>query len=69
MNAVQDELEKCHLKSQLLVQVHDELVLEVPAGEKDEVEQLLKDTMEHIVDLSVPLVVDIHSGTNWEEAK
>jgi DNA polymerase-1 len=33
------------------------------------VEQLLKDTMEHIVDLSVPLVVDIHSGTNWEEAK
>lgn len=69
MNAVQDELEKRHLKSQLLVQVHDELVLEVPAGEKDEVEQLLKDTMEHIVDLSVPLVVDIHSGTNWEEAK
>lgn len=69
MNAVQDELEKRHLKSQLLVQVHDELVLEVPAGEKDEVEQLLKDTMEHIVDLSVPLVVDIHSGVNWEEAK
>ena len=69
MNAVQDELEKRHLKSQLLVQVHDELVLEVPAGEKDEVEQLLKDTMEHIVELSVPLVVDIHSGTNWEEAK
>ena len=57
------------MKSQLLVQVHDELVLEVPAGEKDEVEQLLKDTMEHIVDLSVPLVVDIHSGVNWEEAK
>lgn len=69
MNAVQDELEKRHLKSQLLVQVHDELVLEVPAEEKDEVEQLLKDTMEHIVDLSVPLVVDIHSGVNWEEAK
>ena len=57
------------MTSQLLVQVHDELVLEVPAGEKDEVEQLLKDTMEHIVDLSVPLVVDIHSGVNWEEAK
>lgn len=69
MNAVQDELEKRHLKSQLLVQVHDELVLEVPAEEKDEVERLLKDTMEHIVDLSVPLVVDIHSGVNWEEAK
>lgn len=69
MNAVQDELEKRKLKSRLLVQVHDELVLEVPAGEKDEIETLLKDTMEHIVDLSVPLVVDIHSGANWEEAK
>ena len=69
MNAVQDELEKRQLKSQILVQVHDELVLEVPAAEKDEVEGLLKETMEHIVSLSVPLAVDIHSGTNWEEAK
>lgn len=69
MNAVQQELEKRGLKSQLLVQVHDELVLEVPASEKDEVTALLKDTMEHIVTLSVPLVVDIHYGKNWEEAK
>lgn len=69
MNAVQDELEKRKLKSKLLVQVHDELVLEVPAAEKEEIEKLLKDTMEHIVELSVPLVVDIHSGANWEEAK
>ena len=69
MNAVQEEIEKRQLKSRLLVQVHDELVLEVPAGEKEEIEKLLKDTMEHIVDLSVPLVVDIHSGANWEEAK
>lgn len=69
MNAVQDELEKRQLKSHLLVQVHDELVLEVPAQEKEEVEQLLKQTMEHIVTLSVPLVVDIHDGKNWEEAK
>lgn len=69
MNAVQQELEKRGLKSQLLVQVHDELVLEVPDSEKDEVTALLKDTMEHIVTLSVPLVVDIHYGKNWEEAK
>lgn len=69
MNAVQEEIEKRQLKSRLLVQVHDELVLEVPAGEKEEIEKLLKDTMEHIVDLSVPLVVDIYSGANWEEAK
>lgn len=69
MNAVQDELEKRRFKSRLLVQVHDELVLEVPADEREDIERLLKDTMEHIVTLSVPLVVDIHSGKNWEEAK
>ena len=69
MNAVQDELERRGLRSRLLVQVHDELVLEVPADEREEVETLLKDTMEHIVTLSVPLVVDIHCGRNWEEAK
>lgn len=69
MNAVQDELERRSLRSRLLVQVHDELVLEVPADEREEVETLLKDTMEHIVPLSVPLVVDIHCGRNWEEAK
>ena len=69
MNAVQDELEQRGFRSRILVQVHDELVLEVPEAEKAEVEQMLKDTMEHIFQLSVPLVVDIHSGTNWEEAK
>ena len=69
MNAVQDKLEKGHFKSQLLVQVHDELVLEVAAAEKDEIAALLQDTMEHVVDLSVPLTVDVHYGKNWEEAK
>ncbi len=69
MNAVQDELEKRKMKSRLLVQVHDELVLEVPEDERDEAENLLKETMEHIVSLSVPLAVDIHWGKTWEEAK
>lgn len=69
MNAVQKQLETRQLKSRLLVQVHDELVLEVPANEREEVQEMLKDTMEHIVSLSVPLVVDIHYGKNWEEAK
>ena len=69
MNAVQGELEKRKLRSRMLVQVHDELVLEVPAAEKEVVEMLLKETMEHIVSLSVPLIADIHHGANWEEAK
>ena len=63
------ELEKAQLRSQLLVQVHDELVLEVPKEELDIVQHLLKTTMEGIVSLSVPLVVDLHYGSNWEEAK
>lgn len=69
MNAVQCELEQRRLKSHLLVQVHDELVLEIPAAEREEVEKILKDKMEHIVTLSVPLIVDLHYGANWEEAK
>lgn len=69
MNAVQRELEQRHLQSQLLVQVHDELVLEVPEAELDIVKTLVKETMEQIVTLAVPLVVDIHYGNNWEEAK
>lgn len=69
MNAVQDELERRQLKSRILVQVHDELVLEVPEGEREEVQALLLDKMEHVVELAVPLVVDVHWGKNWEEAK
>ena len=69
MNAVQTELEARNLKSRMLVQVHDELVLEVPDSEKKEAEAVLKETMEGIVTLSVPLIADIHSGKTWEEAK
>ena len=69
MNAVQAELEARNLKSRMLVQVHDELVLEVPDSEKKEAETVLKETMEGIVTLSVPLIADIHSGKTWEEAK
>lgn len=56
-------------KSRLLLQVHDELVLETTADEADAVDALLRDAMEHAAALSVPLTVDIHSGTNWADAK
>ena len=56
-------------QTNLLLQVHDELVLEVPPEEWQELATKIKSTMENAVSLSVPLVVDIHSGKNWMEAK
>jgi DNA polymerase-1 len=56
------------LKSRLIMQVHDELVFEVPEGERLAMEQLVKGEMEHAVKLRVPLKVDINFGHNWSEA-
>jgi DNA polymerase I len=64
-----DELfRKKKLGALMIMQVHDELVFEVPEPEADEVERLVRDTMEHAVELSVPVKVDIGSGKNWDEA-
>ena len=62
-------LKQAGVKSRILLQVHDELVLEVPADEVGQVSAILKDAMENVVQLSVPLSVDIHIGKNWAEAK
>nr|WP_007357872.1 MULTISPECIES: DNA polymerase I [Kamptonema]CBN58695.1 DNA polymerase I [Kamptonema sp. PCC 6506] len=56
-------------QARLLLQVHDELVLEVPPDEWEELQHKIKNTMENAVELSVPLVVDIHAGQNWMETK
>ena len=53
----------------ILLQVHDELVLEVVESELDVVQAILRESMEHVVALSVPLIIDIHWGRNWAEAK
>lgn len=55
--------------SRMLLQVHDELVFEVPSGELDRVQQIIKHEMEHAAELSIPLVVDIGVGGNWLETK
>ena len=57
------------LKTKLILQVHDELVLDAPESEKEEAMRLLKDEMENAVKLNVPLKVDVHCGKNWYEAK
>ncbi|MDE5073411.1 MAG: DNA polymerase I [Trichodesmium sp. St16_bin4-tuft] len=56
-------------QTKLLLQVHDELVFEVPPSELEKLQQLIKSTMENAVTLKVPLIVDIHGGKNWMETK
>ena len=56
-------------QARLLLQVHDELVFEIPPDEWEELQPKICQTMETAVELSVPLLVDIHSGNNWMEAK
>jgi DNA polymerase-1 len=56
-------------RGRMLLQVHDELVFEIPPDEWEELQPLIKSTMENAVELTVPLVVDIHAGKNWMEAK
>jgi DNA polymerase-1 len=62
-------LQRGRLEARLLLQVHDELVLESPPGEIPALRTLVADAMEHAADLAVPLVVDIGTGPNWLETK
>ena len=62
-------LQEAGLKSRMLLQVHDELVLEVPQEELPQVKNLLKQSMEQAAELQVPLTIDINAGKNWAEAK
>ncbi|MGH8691094.1 MAG: DNA polymerase, partial [Burkholderiales bacterium] len=68
MIAVQDFLEKRKLKAMLIMQVHDELVLEVPAPELDEVRRRLPGLMQSVAKLDVPLIVEVGVGENWDQA-
>jgi len=61
-------LQEQKLAARLIMQVHDELVLEAPAGEKEEVMALVKREMEEVIKLRVPLRVEIAAGRNWDEA-
>ncbi len=69
MQRVQRALNERGLKSSLIMQIHDELDLQVPDGELDEVRELVSQIMEGVAELSVPLVADASWGDNWAEAK
>ena len=68
MVRIHNELEEKGLASKLLLQVHDELVLDVQLDEQPSVQALVREQMEHALKLDVPLVVDMNVGINWLEA-
>ena len=63
------ELNKHNLKAKLILQVHDELIIDTPKEEVEEVKKILKNCMEHVAELKVPLAVNIGVSSNWLEAK
>ena len=69
MVRVFDRLKEENLQAKLIMQVHDELIVECPEDEAEQVKALLTEEMEGVYDLAVPLTADAHSGKNWLEAK
>lgn len=64
-----DRLRKEELKARLLLQVHDELIFEVPEDEIETLKKIVPDVMENAVELKVPLKVDYSFGPTWFDAK
>lgn len=64
---IEGKLKEKKLKAYMILQIHDELLFEVPDQELKEVKELVHDTMVNVMPLKVPLVVDIHIGKNWKE--
>ncbi len=69
MIAVAKEFKKHNLKSKMILQVHDELIFDVLKEEREIVKTIIKDVMENICALDIPLEVDIEEGKNWYQAK
>jgi DNA polymerase-1 len=69
MIKVYQKLKENNLKSKIILQVHDELLIEAPYEEKDIVKEIVKREMENAVALKVPLVVEVKEGLNWYETK
>lgn len=69
MVGVNRRLKEQKLKSRLVLQVHDELLIEVYKPELPAVQTILQEEMEHAAELDVPLEIDMHTGENWYEAK
>ena len=66
---VHHRFEKENIKSKILLQVHDEIIVDVKSNELEQVKKIIKEEMENVYKLDVPLKVEIDTGTNWYEAK
>jgi DNA polymerase I len=69
MIRIQEKLRKQKLQARMTLQVHDELLFDVPSAEVDEVSNLVKIEMESVIELKVPLVADVGVGDNWRDLK
>ena len=69
MISIQNELDKSKSSARMIMQVHDELVFEVSDADKNEVSEMVREKMENVYKLVVPLTVDLSVGKNWREAK
>ena len=68
MVRVSQKLQEGGYQARLILQVHDELVVECPLSEADEVSALIQQTMENVVQLNVPLVAEVSRGKDWDSA-
>ena len=69
MVKISEELKTKNLQAQLIMQVHDELVIECPDTEAEIIKKILHDIMENIVSWDIPMAVEVGVGKNWLEAK
>jgi DNA polymerase-1 len=69
MIRIEDEIERRNLRAGMLLQVHDELLFEVPPEETEPLRRLVKTAMETVHPLDVPLIADLNQGPNWRDAK
>lgn len=69
MIKVYQELQKRNLQAKIVLQVHDEMMIEAPEAEKEQIKDILKQSMESAIDLKVPLIADIGEAKNWYDCK
>jgi DNA polymerase I len=68
MISIHEKLKAGNLKSKMILQVHDELVFDVAQGELNQISAIAQKGMEEVVELEIPIMVNVRSGRNWEEA-